>query len=305
MNDYLALAVGIVCAGLGGELFIKGSVGLAKWLRVSTSVIGVTVVAFATSSPELSVAISSAASGTPQIALGDALGSNVLNVALILGLVLILGGLRSSRKDVKRNVSVALLVPVLIGMLSSDGRLSRIDGLILLAVFLVWVTSVTLEVRRQRNGMDALPSDEQRRWPVIASSISGLALLIAAGRLIVMGATGIAVKLGLSSFVIGAVMVAVGTSVPELATTVMSKIRGHDEVGLNTILGSNIFNGLFIVAVAAIIRPFNATHRELLPAILIGIVTVVFTIPTARGNIDRWRGFALLALYISYVLWVL
>ncbi|MHB1002001.1 MAG: sodium:calcium antiporter [Armatimonadota bacterium] len=305
MNDYLALVIGIVFAGLGGELFIKGSVGLARCLRVSASVIGVTFVAFATSSPELSVAISSAISGRPEIALGDALGSNILNVALILGIALALGGLRSTRKEVKRNISVAFLIPVLIGLLSNDGMLSRIDGLVLFTIFLVWITLVTLEARRQRYGTDSLPVGDQRRLLVAMNSIAGLILLVAAGRFIVLGASGIAEKFGLSSFVIGAVIVSIGTSVPELATTLVSKIRGHDDVGLNTILGSNIFNGLFIIATAAIIHPITVNRLELLPVILFGILTIAFTIPTARHMIDRWRGFALLALYIIYVLWTL
>lgn len=305
MNDYLALILGIICAGVGGELFIKGSVGLARYLRVSASVISVTFIAFATSSPELSVAISSAISGNPQIALGDALGSNVLNVALILGISLALGGMRATRTEVKRNLSVTFLIPILIGLLSSDGMISRLDGLILLAIFIVWITLVTLEAHKQRYGTDSLPVGDQCRLFVAVNSIAGLALLIAAGRFIVFGASGIAEKFGLSSFVIGAVIVSIGTSVPELATTLVSKIRGHDDVGLNTILGSNIFNGLFIIATAAIIHPITVNQLELLPVILFGILTITLTIPTARHMIDRWRGFALLALYIIYVLWTL
>jgi len=136
MNDYVALISGVVCAGIGGELFVRGAVGLAHWARVSPGIIGATVAAFATSSPELSVAISSAMAGDPQIALGDALGSNVVNVALILALALMISGIQSSRGSVKRDFSVALLIPIVTGVLFFDGELSRFDGLLMMGMFL-------------------------------------------------------------------------------------------------------------------------------------------------------------------------
>jgi cation:H+ antiporter len=236
MNDYLALGLGIACAGLGGEFFIRGTVGLARWLRVSAGIIGVTVTAFATSSPELSVAISSALSGIPRIALGDALGSNVVNIALILGLALIAGRIRSQRKDIKRDYWAAVLSPLVIGVLAIDGVLSRVDGLLLLTAFTAWLIHVTVVARRQRSAAGEVLG-EQREWLAIAYGAMGLGLLIMAGRLIVSGASGLAAAMGIGSFIVGAVIVAFGTSVPELATVVISRIRGHDEIGLNTVLG--------------------------------------------------------------------
>jgi cation:H+ antiporter len=128
MNDYVALILGVACAGIGGELFVRGAVGLAHWARISPGIIGATVAAFATSSPELSVSINAALAGKSQIALGDALGSNVVNVALILALALVISGIQIPRDTIKRDFPVALLIPIITGLLFLDGELSRIDG---------------------------------------------------------------------------------------------------------------------------------------------------------------------------------
>jgi cation:H+ antiporter len=135
MNDVVLLLLGVLCAALGGELFVRGVVGVARWARVPAGLIAVTVAAFATSSPELAVAISAAEQGTPSIALGDALGSNIANVALILGIALLFAKIRAPRDSVRREFPLALLAPLLTGVLILDGRLSRLDGVLLLALF--------------------------------------------------------------------------------------------------------------------------------------------------------------------------
>lgn len=300
LNDYAVLLLGIVCAGIGGELFVRGAVGLAHWARVSPAIIGATIAAFATSSPELAVAISAAMTGKPQLALGDALGSNVVNVALIFALAVLMAGVRSPRDTVKRDFPVALLVPVITGALLLDGVLSRSDGLLLWALFLAWLAAAIMEARRQRRAADE-GLGERRGGLAIGSGILGLALLVAAGRLIVAGARGIAVAFGVDEFVIGATLVAIGTSAPELATTVIAVLRGHHEVALGTLLGSNIFNGLLIVAVAAVIVPIAVDGRDVVVALGFGFLAVVFSFPTPRGLIARRRGVGLLLLYVAYL----
>lgn len=304
MNDYVALIFGVVCAGIGGELFVRGAVGLAHWARVSPGIIGATVAAFATSSPELSVSISAAMSGDPQIALGNALGANVVNIALILGLTLVISGIQSPRDSVKRDFPVALLVPVITGVLFLDGTLSKFDGLLMLGTFLAWLVATVIEARKQRSAAGYVLG-EHRGWVAVLSCVVGLAFLIAAGNLIVAGARGIAVSFGVDEFIIGATIVAVGTTVPELATTVIAKLRGHDEVGLGTILGSNIFNGIFVVAVAAIIHPITVAWREVAITLVFGLVALVFTYPTRKGFIERRRGVLLLVLYAVYLATIL
>jgi cation:H+ antiporter len=300
MNEYFALTLGVVCAGIGGELFVRSTVGLAHWARVSPGIIGATVAAFATSSPELTVSVTAALAGTPQIALGDALGSNVVNVALILGIALSIAGMHSHRGSVKRDFPVALLVPGVTGLLALDGILSRLDGLLLLSIFIAWLVAVVIEARKQRSAADEVLG-EHRGWLAALLCIVGLVFLVAAGRLIVAGATGIAMSFGIEAFVIGATIVAVGTSAPELATTVVAKLRCHDEVALGTILGSNIFNGLLIVGVTTLISPIAVAWREVAVAVVLGLVTVACTLPSGRGFIERRRGVLLLVLYAVYL----
>lgn len=301
MNCYLELLLGVACAGLGGDLFIRGTVGLARWLRVSPGVIGVTVAAFATSSPELSVAINSALEAESEIALGNALGANVVNIGLILGIALVIGAIRSSRAEARSNYRSALAAPIVIAVLALDGRLSRVDGLIMIAAFVGWLVSVTIVAHRQRR--DSLESGEKPRyWMSVVYCLVGFVLLVLAGDLFVSGGCGVAAALGLDGFAVGAVIVALGTTVPELASVLMSRIRGHDEIGLGTLLGSNIFNGLLVVGVAATIRPIEFDRVEVLAVLAFGIATVALTLPSARGVIDRWRGGVLLLLYAAFAL---
>lgn len=300
MSPYLTLALGVLSAGLGGELFVRGTVSLATWARIAPGIVGATVAAFATSSPELSVSITSALAGTPQIALGDALGSNVVNIALILALALLISGIQSSRDSIRRDFPVAFLVPVLTAALAADGELSRLDGSLMLSVFLAWMIATVIEARRQRSAAEEVLG-AHRLAPALLSAAIGLGLLVGAGLLIVDGARAIAISFGLSEFIIGATVVAVGTSVPELATALISKLRGHDEVGLGTVLGSNIFNGLFIVAVAALIHPIAFEASSVRIALAFGLVAVMLTLPGKSGYIGRGRGLLLLLLYVAYV----
>lgn len=304
MNAYAALLLGLLFAGGGGELFVRGTVGLARAARISPGIIAATVAAFATSSPELTVAVSAALDGAPQISLGDALGSNVVNVALILGLALLIAPIAASRGSIKRDFPTAVIVQVALVVLLLDGSVSRMDALLLLAAFLIWLAAVTHEARSQRSAA-ATVLGESRPLRAVIESLIGLAMLIAAGKLIVSGGTEIAKVYGLSEFAIGATLVAIGTSMPELATVLISRLRGHDEVGLGTVLGSNIFNALFIVGTAAAITPYDVAFSEVAPALLVGLAAVVLTYPPRSETIDRWRGGLLLALYGAYVLAVL
>jgi cation:H+ antiporter len=304
MNSYLSVFLGVVCAGIGGELFVRGSVGLARWMRIPAGIIGATVAAFATSSPELSVAISAGLAGEPQIALGDSLGSNVVNVALILGTALAISAIQTPRSSLKRDFPIALLAPIVTAVLFLDGVLSRVDGAILLLGFAAWLTATVLEARRQRDAAAQVLATVNR-WSTIGACVFGLLLLVAAGKLIVTGAESIAAAYGVSQFVIGATVVAVGTPVPELATAVVAKLKGHDEVGLGTVLGSNIFNGLFIVGLVAVIHPIEVSWPMVLVALAVGLIALICSFPARSGLIERRRGFLLIALYCVYVATVL
>lgn len=300
MSDLLALVFGVGLAAAGGELFVRGAVGISHSLRVPPGIIGATVVAFATSSPELSVSASAALAGTPQIGLGDALGSNVVNVALILGLTLAISESTDAHGSLRRDFPVALLVPVITALLLLDGVISRLDGLLMLGAFAAWLASAIAEARRARSSAEQVLG-LRRSWMVAAHAVLGLALLVAAGKLIVSGAKALALALGVDPFVVGATLVAIGTSAPELATALVARLRGHDELSLGTLLGSNIFNGLFIVAVAALIQPIEVRWSEVVAALGFGLVAVGLAYPWRGGLGDRGRGAALLVLYAAYV----
>lgn len=301
LNPVWLLLAGALCSAVGGELFVRGAVGLAGWARVAPGIVAATVLAFATSSPELSVAIHSALAGTPEVALGDALGSNVVNVALILALALAVASIHSPRDRMRRDFPVALLVPVATGGLCLDGTLSRLDGVVMLAVFAGWLAATAREARRARSVAGKLLG-AKNRWAIVLSCLCGLALLVTAGRLIVVGALALAAGFGIDAFIVGATLVAVGTSVPELATAVVAQLRGHEEISLGAVLGSNIFNGLFIIGVAATIHPIAVAWRDVALALGFGVVALLAAYPERSGLISRWRAALLLGLYALYVL---
>lgn len=302
--DVLLVFLGVLCAAGGAELFVRAAVGAALRLRVPVSVAGVTVAAFATSGPEFSVSVTAALAGTPQIALGDALGSNVVNVGLILGQALLAHPIAAAGAVVRRDYPLALGVPLLIGALALDGTLSTLDGVLLLAAFGGWLALVLREALTHRaqasvHQQDIVHAPTQSRL-IFIQGVIGLALLVGAGSLIVTGAKGIGAALGLTPFVVGATLVAIGTSTPELATTLVARLRGHDEVGLGNVLGSNIFNGLWIVGIAALIRPIPVAGTDVLTGLALGFVTVAVCLPL-NGRLGRARGVLLLALYAVYV----
>lgn len=300
MSGYLALLLGIACAAIGGDLFVRGLVGLSRWVRVAPAVMGASVAAFATSSPEFSVAVMAAASGRPEIALGDALGSNVVNVALVLAITVVLSGLRVPAGSATRDFPVALAAPPLTALLLLDGTLSRGEGLVLLAAFVAWLAAAAAAGRRAVEEAHLTLSLRERQRAVGAGA-AGLAILLVAGQLIMTGATDIATALGMDTFVIGATVVALGTSTPELATALVARFRGHDDVGLGTLLGSNIFNGLCIVAVAALIHPIAVPVRQVGLTLGFGLVAVLVAFPSRARHIGRGRALALLVLYGAYL----
>lgn len=304
MPAWLSLVLGVLCAGIGGEFFVRGIVGMARWARIAPAIVASTIAAFATSSPELSVAIGASGAGTPEIALGDALGSNIVNLALIMGLVLLMGDIRSSRDSLRRDFPTALAAPGILAILLLDGRLSRLDALLMLMLFLFWLRATALEAARHRQATataEAVPGPAF----IVLTSVAGLAFLVGSGHFIVTGASAIAVSFGLNPFIVGATVVALGTSTPELVTGVVARLRGHDEVSVGTLLGSNIFNGLFIVPVAALIHPIAVNVSDATPALLAGLVATLALYPGGDGIMGRRRGIALLALYLAYVAMVL
>jgi cation:H+ antiporter len=304
VDHILTLVLGLAFAGFGGELFVRGAVGLAAALRIPPGIIGATIAAFATSSPELAVAIGSALSGEPDLALGDALGSNVVNVGLVLGVAVLVGPIRVGGGAISRDLAAAIAIPIVTVVLAQDGELGRPDALVLLAVFALWLGATLVEARRERSATPEVLGESplSRAVPV---GLVGLLLLVAAGRLIVSGARGVGDDLGLDAFVVGVVLVAIGTSTPELATAVIARVRGHEEIGLGTVLGSNVYNGAVIVPVAALIAPITIAWGEVAVSLVFGIAVVTLVAPMFGHVLGRRRGSALVLLYASSVLTLL
>jgi cation:H+ antiporter len=298
-TDILALLAAIPLAAAGGDAFLKGVLGISVWLRLPNMLVATTLAAFATSSPELTVSSLAAWAGKPEIGLGDALGSNVVNIGLVLGLALLFGSLSARFGEIKGNFLLALAVPVLTLFLARDGTLSRGEGGLLLTLFTVWIFMQARQAlaHRRATADQAITGSPLRAWMYAAV---GLVCLILAGKLFVTGASGIALALGVHAYVIGATVVAIGTSLPELVTTLLARWRGHDDVGLGTLLGSNLFNGLAIVGVAAAIHPIQAPVGEISAALGFGALTVLLILPRA-SVIQRWRGGVLLLAYAAFV----
>ncbi|MDP3822418.1 MAG: sodium:calcium antiporter [Burkholderiales bacterium] len=300
-DDLLSLLSAIPLAALGGAIFVRGVVGVAQWLRLPEMLVATTLAAFATSSPEMAVSSLAAVGGKPGIGLGDALGSNVVNLGLILGLALMFGPLAARVDHFRRDFMLALVVPILTLCLALDGVLSRLDGVLLLALFALWLALVARQaMAHRRDGpppADDAPVHATRPWLFV---LGGMAALILAGQLFVAGASGIALELGVRPYVIGATLVAVGTSMPELVTVLLSRLRGHDDVGLGTVLGSNLFNGLAIVGTAATIHPIRTPLGELGAAVAFGVITLLLVV-SRTGTVPRQRSVFLLAAYGGFV----
>jgi cation:H+ antiporter len=302
VSDYLFLLTGIACAAFGGELFVRGTSGVAAALRIAPSIVAVTVSAFATSSPELSVAINSGLVGKSSLSLGDALGSNIVNISIVLGITLLISGIPVGSEVLKRDVPVAILAPLLTAILLIDGVIDRLEGVFMLAIFVAWMATTVTQALKNRAPSNGKVTATDRFMPWV-QVVAGLFLLVAAGRLIVISTTGIASDFGIDDFIIGATLVAFGTSVPELASTVLAKIKGHDDIGVGTVLGSNIFNSLFIVAVAAIIRPIRVPLTEVAPALFFGVLSLLIALPQrSTGLVRRRQGVLLVLMYSVYVM---
>ncbi|HUP72698.1 MAG TPA: sodium:calcium antiporter [Acidimicrobiales bacterium] len=301
LTHVVVLAAGVAAAAVGGDLFVRGAVGLAAWARVPAGLVGATVAAFATSTPELSVGLQASATGRPELALGDALGSNVVNIALVLGVLLLMGPLSASRRELRRDLTLAATAPLLTLLALADGRLVRSEAVVLLVIFGGWLVAVGRQAMRERSAVEEVLGDSAG-WRVIVVALAGLAALILAGRLIVIAAKGIGADLGLDPFAVGATLVAVGTSTPELATVVISRRRGHSEIGVGTVLGSNVFNNLWIVGIVALISPVQAAASEVVLAVGACLVALILVVPTPAGVVPRWRGACLVSVAATHAL---
>jgi cation:H+ antiporter len=227
-----------------------------------------------------------------------------VNIGLVLGVAVLVGPIRVGGVAISRDLGAAIATPVVTVVLAADGRLGRPDAIVLLAVFAIWLGVTFVEARRGRSATSEVLG-ERTLGRAVPAGLVGLLLLVAAGRLIVSGARGVGDDLGLDAFVVGVVLVAIGTSMPELATAVIAQLRGHQEIGLGTVLGSNVYNGAVIVPVAALIAPITIARSEVAVSLVFGIIVVSLVTPVFGHVLGRRRGTALVLLYMSSVVTLL
>lgn len=308
----IVLAVaGLVALVFGADLLVRGASRLAGAFGISPLVVGLTVVAFGTSAPEAAVSVQSALSGSADIALGNVVGSNILNVLLVLGLSAAITPLVVSSQLVRREVPIMIGVSVLLLLLASNGVLGRPDGLLLLAGIAGYTSySVISGLRRGGSGTEAdLSGSGGGRATQAVYVVAGLALLVLGARWLVNGAVAVAEAAGLSQLIVGLTVVAIGTSLPEVATSVVAAFRGQRDIAVGNIVGSCIFNVLLVLGLAGLIAPdgISVPPAALGFDIPVMIATAVACLPiffTGR-EIARWEGFLFLGYYAAYTAYLL
>lgn len=311
-----AVAVGLAVLVWSADRFVEGAAALARRLGVPQMLVGMVIIGFGTSAPELTVSALSAWRGSPSIALGNAYGSNVCNIALILGLTAVVAPLAVRRSAVLREAPPLLLATILSWALLRDDVLSRPEALLLLGVFVAsLLLSSLLGLREERRESAAAAAPEDDSSPPMglgraaAWTLAGLLLLVGSSRALVWGAVELAKELGVSDLVIGLTVVAVGTSLPELASSLAAARRGNDDMAVGNIVGSNLFNTLAVVGLAGAIRPMAAippeVHARDLPATLAAtLLLCALGFPRRGGRpgvVPRWGGALLLAFYAAYM----
>ncbi len=312
----LMIVIGLIILVWSADLFVEGAAAVARYLGMSPLLIGMVIIGFGTSAPELSVSALSALQGNPGIALGNAYGSNITNIALILGCVALINPITVHSQIIRKELPILFMVTLFVIFQLYDGHLSRFDALLQLAVF---VMVMAWMIRQDLKKPDSFEQEVEEELEEHAMSISqawiwliaGLALLVLSSRLLVWGAVSIAQDLGVSDLVIGLTIVAIGTSLPELASSVAAARKGEHDLALGNIIGSNLFNTLAVVGLAGSIHPLDIPaeiiHRDgpLMTLLTIALFALGYNRNGGNGQISRLEGSGLLAVYIAYSLYLI
>ncbi len=314
--DWLTLVLFVFGLGLlvgGAELLVRGASSLAAAVGISPLVIGLTVVSFGTSSPELAVSLQSAIAGQPALALGNVVGSNIFNILFVLGVCALITPLFVQFQLIRLDVPLMIVISLILFGLAFDGGLSRFDGLLFVLGLVAYVTFTVVESRRA-NVLDAQTTltDEVDRSPrgiaiAIGMAVVGLALLVLGAQWLVDGAISFARLFGISELVIGLTIVAVGTSLPEVATSVVAAMRGERDIAVGNVVGSNIFNILGILGITAAIAPIHVVPAAIGFDLPVMVAVAIASLPIFFSGqvIARWEGAVLLGCYFSYVIYLI
>ncbi len=313
---FLFLVVGLVFLVFGAEWLVKGASSVASKMGIAPVVIGLTVVAFGTSAPELAVSVNGALTGSADVALGNVVGSNTFNILLILGLSAAISGLAIQQRLLRLDIPILFAVSVVTYLLVLDNSVSRIEGVILFCGGLVYTWWLLKAAKSPESGtvvdeyaeeVDTIEGADIQRPVVfhIGLILAGLALLVLGSRFLVGSATEIAEHFGISELVIGLTVVAGGTSLPELATSVMAAIRGQRDIAVGNVVGSNIFNTLIVLGASSAVAPdgISVTSEVLRLDLPVMLAATFVLIPICWNGfmIKRWEGFLLAAFYVAYV----
>ncbi len=308
-----AIIAGFAILVWSADKFVEGAASTAKHLGMPSLLIGILIVGFGTSAPEMVVSAIAAMEGNPALALGNALGSNIVNIALILGITAIVAPITVNSKIVKKEIPLLLLIVLASGYLLFDNTLTLGEGIVLISGFFTLIAwSIVSAFRGRGDTLEAemdseLIEHEMSLKAGIIWLIIGLVLLIASSRLLVWGAVGVAHEFGVSDLIIGLTIVALGTSLPELAASVIAARKGEHDIAIGNVVGSNMFNLLAVIGIATIIAPMNGIPVEVLNrdwivmfVLTIALLVMSYGFRNKEGKITRFEGMILVVCYIAY-----
>ena len=311
MIDYIYIIIGFSVLIVGAHFLVEGASGMAKRFNISNLIIGLTIVAFGTSAPELVVnLVASLNPKTTDIALTNIIGSNMINTYIILGIAALIFPIASQKSSRRFDIPLSLFAPIAILVLAwlMGGTITLIGGLLLLLVF-VWfmLTNIRKAIKHPEISMgeDFKPI---KIWVAAFMILGGLGTLVLGARLIVPAATNIALSLGVSQSIIGLTIIALGTSLPELATSAVAAFKRNSDIALGNVIGSNIFNVFFILSSSAIIRPlpaYNNMYLDLIVTALGSLLVMMLIYSNKNRQINRWGGVLLLVAYFIYIIWMI
>lgn len=313
---YVFLIGGLVLLVKGADFFVDGSSSIAKAMKIPSIIIGLTIVAFGTSAPEAAVSIIAGVSGENELALGNAIGSNMFNILAVIGICAMIKPINIQRSVIVKEYPFAILATVAALVLGADifigtgdNLLTRSDGIILILFFCVFLYSLIREAMKSRSEMPDPTDGEAPKhplWKSILFSIGGLAGIIGGGELVVNGAQEIALSFGISQELIGLTIVAIGTSLPELVTSIVAARKGESDIAIGNVIGSNIFNIFFVLSSSAVIAPLPITANNLIDMlILTGVMLLCYFFCITKRKISRVEGAVLAALYVGYMAYII
>jgi len=315
MITYVLFIIGFVILIKGADLLVNGSASIAKKLKISSIVIGLTIVAFGTSAPEFIVNIFASVQGNTEIAIGNILGSNIANILLILGISALIYPITAKRNTVIKEIPFSLLAAIVVGLLANDmlidgkdfSSITRIDGMILICFFIIFMY-YTFGITKSKD--DITPEEETQTHSMTKSIIMiviGLTGLVIGGSWIVNGAVKIAEAFNISESLIGLTIVAIGTSLPELATSAVAAYKKQSDIAIGNIVGSNIFNIFWILGVSAIIKPLpfkQSSDMDILATIIASLLLFAFMFIGKKRVVERWQGAFMIITYVAYVVFL-